>query len=122
MQEPREEMMRQLVEQERHSVTELPPFFLPERLTIPYTGLAEAPPDSPIAMEWNFYRREVGRLLAEGHEGKWVLIKGEQIVGLYDNNEEAYERQQVLTQPVVIKQILKREPVLRIGYIPPCRS
>ena len=60
--------------------------------TIPYTALAAAPPDSPIATEWNFYRRQVGRLLAEGNQGKWVLIKGERIVGIWDRHEEANER------------------------------
>jgi hypothetical protein len=90
--------------------------------TIPYTALAEAPPDSPIAVEWNFYRRQVGRPLAEGNQGKWVLIKGERIFGIWDTFEEANEAQGGLVQPVVIKQILEREPLLRIGSNRLCRS
>jgi len=42
----------------------------PQRQTIHYTELPEDASESPIAREWNFYRREAGRLLAEGHEGK----------------------------------------------------
>src|SRR5438105_12802389 len=44
----------------------------PERPTIPSTQLPAAAPDSPLRTEWDFYRRIVGRLLAEGHEGKWL--------------------------------------------------
>ena len=39
--------------------------------------------------DWNVYRREVGRLLAEGNEGRWVLIQGEEIVGIWDTEVEA---------------------------------
>jgi hypothetical protein len=122
MPETNEELLRQLVDQERQLVKELPPLPRPERSTIDYTELAEAPSDSPIATEWNFYRRQVARLLAEGHEGRWVLIQGEQIVGIWDTLEQANEGQASLSEPVVVKQILKREPLLRIGYNRPCRS
>ena len=42
-----------------------------------------------MSQEWNFYRREVGRLLAEGQEGSWLLIKGDDIIGIWDTQEEA---------------------------------
>ena len=75
------------------------------------------PPGSPITTEWNFYRGIVARLLAEGQEGKWVLIKGEQIIGTWGTEEEA-DRARVerfLLQPVLLKQVLTREPILRGG-------
>jgi hypothetical protein len=111
-----EELLRRLVEQERQRGQGLPPLPPGERPTIPYTELGEAPPDSPIAAEWNFYRREVGRLLAEGHEGKWVLIKGEQIVGLHEAFQGAYQvaLEKYLMQPVLIQQVRTREPILRV--------
>jgi hypothetical protein len=86
----------------------------PERPTIHYTELPEDT-QGPIADEWNFYRREVGRLLAEGHEGKWVLIKGEKIIAIWDTEEQAHEAalQRYLMQPVLIHQVLTREPVFR---------
>jgi hypothetical protein len=49
---------------------------------IDYTELPDGSADSPIASEWKVYRREVGRLLAEGHENRWVLIKGVEIIGI----------------------------------------
>src|SRR4051812_337473 len=80
-----EQVHRQAIEQARDQP--LPPPAEPP--TIHYTELPEGRPDSPLYQEWNFYRREVGRLLAEGHEGRWALIKGEGIVGIWDTEAEA---------------------------------
>ena len=92
-----------------------PPKPQPDRPTIHWTDLAEAPPGSRIATEWNFYLKQVGRLLAEGHEGRWVLIKGEEIIGIWDTQKEADQVrvQRFLKQDVLIHQVLTFEPVLR---------
>jgi hypothetical protein len=95
-----------------------------EQPTIPYTQLPPALPDSPLRAEWNYYRGIVGRLLAEGQEGKWLLIKNEEFVGIWDTEAEAnaVRLERFLMQPVLLKQVLAREPVLRIGYNRLCRS
>lgn len=61
------------------------------------------------------YRREVGRLLAEGHEGKWVLIKDDHVHGIWHTEEEVNQVrvQHFPMQDVMIKQILEREPMVR---------
>jgi hypothetical protein len=86
-----------------------------ERPTIHHTALPEARPGDALYREWNTYRREVGRLLAEGHEGKFVLIKGEEIVGIWDSLGEANDvaLRRYLLQPVLIHQVLVWEPLLR---------
>jgi len=111
------ELIRLLQERERVWAKDLVPLPPREPPTIPYTHLPEALPGSPIAVEWEFYRRVVGRLLTEGHEGKWLLAKGEEIVGIWDSEEEAnrVRLDRFLAQPVLMKQILSREPVLRLG-------
>jgi hypothetical protein len=83
--------------------------------TLHYTELPEAKADSPLRHEWNFYRREVGRLLGEGHEGRHVLIKGEQIIGLWDTHDEAMQAgyQRFAGQPFLVHQVLERERLLR---------
>jgi hypothetical protein len=108
----RSEQERALIEQ---GLASPPPPCGPR--TIPYTELPDGKPDSPINQEWNFYRREVGRLLAEGQEGRWLLIKGEYIVGIWDTREEAsaVARQRYLMQPCLIHQIRSREPLLRLS-------
>jgi hypothetical protein len=83
--------------------------------TIPWTELPPAQPDSPLAAEWETYRREVGRLLAEGHEGKFALIKGDEIIGIFLTREEARQvgLDKYLLQPHTVRPILSREPVIR---------
>jgi hypothetical protein len=80
----------------------------------------ELPPDTfggVLAREWNFYIRSVAQLVAAGHEGRWVLIHGEAIVGLWNSEEEAngFRLHKFAMQPVLMKQICLREPVLRGG-------
>jgi hypothetical protein len=114
------ECERALVEQiRRQSIAEglLQPSQPLDPPTIHFTELPEDKSDGPIAGEWNLYRREVGRLLAEGHEGRWVLIKGDEIIGIWNTEEEAdrIRLQKFLMQPVLLKQIRVREPILRGG-------
>jgi len=90
--------------------------------TVHYTELLPAHPNSPLAVEWELYRREVGRLLAEGYEGKHVVIKGDQIIGLYDTHLEALgeANKRFLRQSFLIHQVQTRERVYQMGYIPVC--
>ena len=96
------------------------------RLTVHYTQLAPARPGSPLAEEWEFYRREAGRLLAEGNEGKHILIKGTTILGIWDTFDEAYaegcKRFLHLRVPFMVHQILTEEPLLKSGYNKLCRN
>ncbi len=95
------------------------------RPTIHWTELPEDTRGDAHAAEWNFYRREVGRLLAEGHEGRWLLIKGEEIVGIWDTREEALAvaDERYLMQPVLVRQILSHEPLIRGPvFLHRCRS
>ena len=77
--------------------------------------LPAARADSPLRQEWDFYRGQAGRLLAEGHGGRHVLIKGEQIIGLWETHDEAmlagYQR--FAGQPFLVHQVQERERVLR---------
>jgi hypothetical protein len=84
-----------------------------KRPTIHYTELPPAQAGSPIAQEWETYRREVGRLLAEGHEGRTVLIKGDRIVGLFDTDDEARTAgaNMFLLDSYLIQQVRTHEPL-----------
>src|SRR5438132_12957508 len=88
MKELAEDVVRLLRQQEAERLRIEPPP-MPERPTLHYTELPAGMPDSPIAAEWDLYRREVGRLLAEGHQGRWLLIAQQEIVGLWDTEEQA---------------------------------
>ena len=92
--------------------------------TIHYTQLSPAIPGTPLAEEWETYRREVGRLLAEGHEGRHVLIKRTTILGSWGDFQSAYAEglNRFLMEPFFIHQIRTEEPVLKVGYSKLCRS
>jgi hypothetical protein len=118
VQREREQAQRQraLVEQVHRQAMEqaqpLPPYEPP---TVDYTELPAAQPNSQLCQEWDFYRREVGRLLAEGQEGRFLLIKGEKIVGIWDTQEEAeaVAFHKYPLEPCLIHQVQRRERVLR---------
>jgi hypothetical protein len=76
------------------------------------------------ADEWETYRREVARLLAEGNEGRYVLIKGQQIIGIWDTREDAsmMGHKLFLFQSFLIHQIQERERTLLIGFNRLCPS
>jgi hypothetical protein len=90
--------------------------FDPGPLTIHYTELPPSRPGSPLATEWDVYRREAGRLIEEGNEGRHVLIKNEEIIGIFDTHEaamfEGYKR--YLRGPFLVHEIQTREKLLRL--------
>ena len=92
-------------------------------MQIHYSELPDLKPGDPLQQAWNVYRREAGRLIAEGHEKKFVLINGDEIVGLFetwgDASQEGYRRS--LHEPFLIRQVLTYEPILKVrGYNLPC--
>ena len=81
-----------------------------------WTELSGDTSGAPLATEWNFYLREIGRLLAERQDNRWVLVKGEAIIGIWDTRDEALAAatERFFQQPVLVKQILEWEPLLRL--------
>ncbi len=49
---------------------------------VSWTALPAAEPGTPLAEEWETYRQEVGRWLAEGQAGRDALLKRQEILGL----------------------------------------
>lgn len=84
--------------------------------TIHYTELPPSRPGDTLAEEWETYRREVGRLLAEGNEGRYILIKGSEIIGIWATQKEAFAAadQRFPLQSYFVRQILERERLLRM--------
>ena len=50
--------------------------------------------------------------LLKHHEGKFALVVGERVLGVFDTQEEAYRAglAQIGNRPMLIKQILRAEP------------
>jgi hypothetical protein len=45
----------------------------------------------PLKKEILAYRHSLPRLVAEGHEGRFALIKGDEVLGIWDTFDDAYE-------------------------------
>jgi hypothetical protein len=82
--------------------------------TIHYSEMAEPAANSPIYREAQTFRRELPRLLAEGHEGKWALIKGDEVIGLLETFDEGYRvgRERFLLQPFIVQPVRERQPLI----------
>ena len=109
------ELVRRMHEEAARNMKPLPPVEPP---TIHCTELPEGRASSLLCTEWNYYRSQVVRLLAEGHEGRVVLIKGEEIIGIYDTMDEAEAvgLQKYLLQPFLRHQIREREPQIQLPW------
>jgi hypothetical protein len=86
----------------------------PTRLVTHYAELRPLPEDDPRAPDWNAYLREVGRLIVEGNEGRFVLLKDGRILGLFDTWHDAHAARCELScrEPFLVQQVRTYEPVL----------
>jgi hypothetical protein len=69
-------------------------------------------PTADCDREMHTFRRELPRLLAEGNEGKWALIKGDEIIGVYDTIEDA-DRAGV-AERYILAPVREWQPMLRM--------
>ncbi|MFL5327407.1 MAG: hypothetical protein ACJ8C4_00705 [Gemmataceae bacterium] len=72
--------------------------------------------DTRLATEVATYQRELPRLLAEGREGQFVLIRGSEIIGLFPSWDDARNvgLNRYSMTPFFVKQIAEKEPYLKI--------
>ena len=66
----------------------------------------------PLERELAFYE-SIKEQLLQHHEGKYVLIVGDNQLGVFDNPEQAYALgvERVGNIPMLIKQVVKEEPI-----------
>ena len=73
---------------------------------------------STFAVELTTYRDHLDSLLADA--GKYVVIKGQEIIGIYDDFDAAVEAASPFApELVLVKQIVAKEPVREIGHVLP---
>ena len=58
------------------------------------------------------YLRELPRLLTEGHTGRHALVKGDEVVGVWDKQEDAIQaaRERFGIEPIFVKTVDPRDP------------
>jgi hypothetical protein len=115
-----EQIHREAVEHARGQRPLLPP----GRESVHYLDQPAPKAGDLLFAEWITYRREAGRLLAEGNEGRHVLVKGDAIVGILPTHEDAmaegYDR--FGNKPFLVHELRRHEPVLRCVSMRTCRS
>jgi hypothetical protein len=71
--------------------------------------------NSTLAVELTTYRDHLDSLLADA--GKYVVIRGGQILGIYDDFDTAVEStSRFAPEPVLVKQIVETEPTRVVGH------
>jgi len=77
-----------------------------------------------LERELETYRREFPRLLRD--EGKFVLVHGDEVAGVYDTEDEAVEAgdDRFGLEPFLVKQVSRSEEARPVPYdlTPPCPS
>ena len=80
-------------------------------------GMLRGGADAPLATELVTYRDHLDELLR--HEGQYVVIKGQVIAGFYRDRRAATVAAIAAfgPGPVLVKRVVEREPVRRIGHV-----
>jgi hypothetical protein len=65
-----------------------------------------------LETEAETYRRELGRLLAEGHAERYALIKGNEIISIWDTQRDALQagRDKFGLEDIAVVKIDERDP------------
>ena len=88
-----------------------------------YTQLRPLTPGSRFAREYEVYRREVGRFLAEGRAGQFVQINGEAVLGFWPTFQEGVaEGNRIGLADPFVYEVLTEHRILRSGYCKTCLS
>ena len=89
----------------------------PEYPCVHFSELKPFDSGSPLSEEWDTYRKQVGRLIAEGNEQKFVLIKGNVIVGFFETMRDAHREglKRFGVYSYLVRQILTYERVYKVS-------
>jgi len=91
---------------------------------LPTIHLPEEPADATLATEWQTFRQEVARLLAEGQRGRFALVKAGHPLTVWDTLADAARAGRLLfgTEPCLVQEIQPFLRPLRVEYNRPCRA
>ena len=64
-----------------------------------------------LEQEFETYRRELARLLREGHAGRWALLKNNDVVSIWDTQRDVLQagHERFALEPFAVKRIDPRD-------------
>jgi hypothetical protein len=76
-----------------------------------------------LEREVDTYRRELGRLLDEGHARRWALLQGDRVVSVWDTRGDAlqYGYERFGSTPFAVK-LIDPQDVERLAQLSPERA
>jgi hypothetical protein len=80
--------------------------------------IPDRPEGEPLAAEWAAYKREVAHLLAEGHQGRFALVRGDHVHSVWDTERDALQAGRSLfsQELFMVHQIQPVERPAKFGY------
>jgi hypothetical protein len=84
--------------------------------TQPQTSAGPPRAEQLLATEIAIYQNELPRLLADGEEGRWALIQGSVVAGVWDTFADAVQAgdERFGATPFLVQQVLAEPHVARI--------
>jgi hypothetical protein len=88
----------------------------------PIFNLPDLPNNQSGAAELKAFKREAPRLIAEGHKGRFALIKGDQVCSVWDTERDAIQagRERFGQEPFTVEEVQWYVRRLRWGYYRTC--
>jgi hypothetical protein len=90
----------------------------------PVQLVPDLPESDPLARAWATFKRQVGPLLAAGQRGRFAVVHGDEVAGVWDTLGEAaragHERFGVA--PFLVQEVQPFIRRLRWGYMRVCRD
>jgi hypothetical protein len=86
--------------------------------------LPDPPAGAPFVEEWKTFKREVYRLLHEGHRGRFALIRGDRVVSVWDTRNDAVQagRERFGQGQIFVEEVQLYVRPVRSGYTRLCPS
>jgi hypothetical protein len=90
----------------------------------PILNLPDMPADQPGAAEFNTFKQELPRLIAEGHKGRFALIVGACIASIWDTERDAFQagRERFGEEPFTVQEVQWYLKHQRWGYARLCND
>jgi hypothetical protein len=81
-------------------------------------------PGEPFADEWKTFKREIYRLICAGNKGRYALVKGDQVVSVWDTLTDATQagQERFGNEAFFVQEIQLYVRNLRSGYARVCPS